>query len=106
MSSIPSLLRSAVRGEDREPIIGRSLFQTTSLRFFAEVSEQAENNPANINAIPIEEKNLIFTKEVLRKIIAATCYLSFYFFTCSETVPPLFLFARLSGLHPITNFPI
>ena len=66
MSSMPSLFRSVVRGEDCDPITGKSFNQITSVGFFEEVSEQPENITTTIIAIaPAVEKNWILTKEIL-----------------------------------------
>ena len=63
---MPSLFRSVVRGEDCDPITGKSFNQITSVGFFEEVREQPENITTTIIAIaPAVEKNWILTKEIL-----------------------------------------
>ena len=64
---MPSLFRSVVRGEDWDPITGKSLFQITLLCSFEWSLRTSGKNYNNNDAINCSRKqNLISTKEVLR----------------------------------------
>ena len=63
---MPSLFRSVARGEDWDPMTGKSFSQITSACFFEEVCEHPENITTSIIAIAeAVEKKWILTKEIL-----------------------------------------